>query len=62
MRGFDSMASIVKRGKAYRAQISLYKQGKHNKLSQTFLTKKEAELWALEMELAKGGGNHRSST
>lgn len=56
MRGFDRMASIVKRGKAYRAQISLYKKGKHNKLSQTFLTKKEAQLWALEMELAKGGG------
>ncbi|WP_369695499.1 Arm DNA-binding domain-containing protein, partial [Alkalibaculum bacchi] len=47
------MASIVKRGKSYRAQVSLYKHGKHKKLTKTFPTKKEAKLWALEMELAK---------
>lgn len=56
MKGIDSMASIVKRGKSYRAQVSLYKHGQHKKLSQTFSTKKEARLWALEMELAKGEG------
>ncbi|MFK3988371.1 tyrosine-type recombinase/integrase [Exiguobacterium mexicanum] len=59
------MASIVKRGKAYRAQVSLYKNGKHQKLSKTFQTKKEAELWSLEMEIAKGGGKelvHRMTT
>ncbi|EPE3379718.1 tyrosine-type recombinase/integrase [Listeria monocytogenes] len=56
MKGIDSMASIIKRGKSYRAQVSLYKQGKHKKLSKTFPTKKEAELWTLEMELAKGEG------
>ena len=50
------MASIVKRGKSYRAQVSLYKNGQHKKLSKTFATKKEATLWALEMELAKGEG------
>ena len=50
------MASIVKRGKSYRAQVSLYKHGQHRKLTQTFKTKKEAKLWALEMELAKGEG------
>jgi len=50
------MASIVKRGKSYRTQVSLYKHGQHKKLSKTFPTKKEATLWALEMELAKGGG------
>ncbi|PRY74851.1 tyrosine-type recombinase/integrase [Alkalibacterium olivapovliticus] len=50
------MASIVKRGKKYRAQVSLYKSGKHNKLTKTFKSKKEAELWALKMELAKGEG------
>ena len=54
MKGIDSMASIVKRGKSYRAQISLYKYGEHKKLTKTFPTKKEAKLWALEMELAKG--------
>src|SRR5699024_12847866 len=46
----------VKRGKSYRAQVSLYKHGQHKKLSQTFTNKKEARLWALEMELAKGEG------
>jgi len=50
------MASIVKRGKSYRAQVSLYKHGQHRKLTQTFKAKKEAKLWALEMELAKGEG------
>src|SRR5690625_1392433 len=50
------MASIVKRGKSYRAQVSLYKHGQHRKLTQTFKTKKQAKLWALEMELAKGEG------
>ncbi|MEK5171844.1 phage integrase SAM-like domain-containing protein [Heyndrickxia sp. FSL W8-0496] len=59
------MASIIKRGKSYRAQVSLYKHGKHKKLSKTFPTKREAELWALEMELAKGEGKelaHRTTT
>ena len=50
MKGIDSMASIIKRGKSYRAQVSLYKQGTHKKLTKTFSTKKEAQLWALEME------------
>ncbi len=50
------MASIIKRGKSYRAQVSLYKNGKHKKLTKSFPTKKEAELWALEMELEKGNG------
>lgn len=59
------MASIIKRGNSYRAQVSLYKHGKHKKLSKTFPTKREAELWALEMELAKGEGKelaHRTTT
>lgn len=59
------MASIVKRGKSYRAQVSLYKQGNHKKLAKTFSTKKEAQLWALEMELAKGEGKelaHRTTS
>ncbi|MBD1224024.1 tyrosine-type recombinase/integrase [Virgibacillus halodenitrificans] len=59
------MASIVKRGKSYRVQVSLYKHGQHKRISQTFPTKKEASLWALEMELAKGEGKelaHRTTT
>ncbi len=59
------MASIVKRGKSYRAQVSLYKHGQHKRISQTFPTMREANLWALEMELAKGEGKelaHRTTT
>ncbi|MCG1010385.1 site-specific integrase [Salinicoccus sp. ID82-1] len=59
------MASIVKRGKSYRAQVSLYKKGKHQKITKTFSTRREAQLWALETELEKGNGKqlaHRSTT
>lgn len=55
---------IHRRGKSYRAQVSLYKYGQHKKISQTFPAKKEAKLWALEMELAKGEGKelaHRTT-
>ena len=38
------MASIVKRGKSFRVQVSMYKHGKHNKLTKTFKSKKEAQL------------------
>ncbi|WDF05488.1 Arm DNA-binding domain-containing protein [Shouchella hunanensis] len=58
------MASIIKRGKSYRAQVSIYKKGEHKKLSKSFSTKREAKLWALEMELAKGDGKdlaHRTT-
>jgi integrase len=50
------MASIVKRGKSFRAQISLYKHGEHKKLTKTFQKKEEAKRWALENELEKGNG------
>lgn len=50
------MPSIVKRGKKFRAQISLYKHGQHKKLTKTFDSKKEAKRWALENELEKGNG------
>ncbi|MBB2507469.1 hypothetical protein G5S33_00860 [Staphylococcus cohnii subsp. cohnii] len=50
------MASIIKRGNSYRAQISLYKNGIQKKITQTFQTKKEAKLWALQAELDKGNG------
>ncbi len=65
MKGIDSMASILKRGKSYRAQVSLYRYGEYKKLTKTFATKREAKLWALEMELAKGEGKelaHRTTT
>lgn len=42
MKGIDSMASIIKRGKSFRAQVSLYKHGEHKKISKTFSTKNEA--------------------
>ncbi|EOL45055.1 tyrosine-type recombinase/integrase [Enterococcus caccae] len=50
------MASIVKRGNKFRAQISLYKHGEHKKLTKTFGTKSDATRWALENELEKGNG------
>lgn len=50
------MASITKRNNAYRVQISLYEHGEHKRITKTFTTKKEAKLWGLEMELAKGKG------
>lgn len=53
IKKIDSMASIGKRGKSYRAQVSLYKHGQHKKLSQTFTTKNEAKFWGLEIENSK---------
>lgn len=50
------MASITKRNNAYRVQVSLYEHGEHKRITKTFTTKKEAKLWGLEMELAKGKG------
>lgn len=52
------MASITKRNNAYRVQISLYEHGEHKRITKTFSTKKEAKLWSLEMELAKGKGQN----
>lgn len=50
------MAQIIKRNNSYRAIISLYKNGKYKRESKTFKNKKEAKLWAQEMELSKGRG------
>ena len=52
------MATIVKRGKSYRATISLYKQGEYKRETKTFKTKKEAKIWALSLELEKGKGKN----
>src|SRR5699024_7791741 len=49
-----NLASITKRNNAYRVQVSLYEHGEHKRITKTFTTKKEAKLWGLEMELAKG--------
>ena len=45
------MATIIKRGNAFRATVSLYKKGEYKRETKTFNTKKDAELWSLEMEL-----------
>lgn len=50
------MASIVKRGKNYRAQVSVAKYGNNEKLTKTFKSKKEAEIWAQTQELHKAKG------
>ncbi|MGK9326849.1 site-specific integrase [Aerococcus urinaeequi] len=52
------MATITKRGSSYRATISLYRNGQNNRETKTFKNKKDAELWALEMELEKGRGKN----
>ncbi|HEM3613570.1 TPA: site-specific integrase [Streptococcus suis] len=59
------MASITKRGNKYRVQISIYKHGQHKKISKSFSTKEEANIWALQNELEKGKGTelgHREIT
>lgn len=52
------MATITKRGKSYRATVSLYKKGEYKRETKTFNNKKDAELWTLEMELEKGRGKN----
>lgn len=52
------MATITKRGNSFRATVSLYKKGEYKRESKTFSNKKDAELWALEMELEKGRGKN----
>ena len=50
------MATIIKRGKSYRAEISNYKHGVNNRITKTFPTKAEAKRWAMQHEIAKGDG------
>lgn len=50
------MATIIKRGNSYRAEISNYRHGVNNRLTKTFKTKAEAKLWAMQNEIAKGNG------
>lgn len=50
------MATITKRGKSYRVQISNYKNGINNRISKTFKTLTEAKRWAMQNEIAKGNG------
>ena len=50
------MATIIKRGNSYRAEVSNYKHGVNNRITKTFKTKSEAKLWALKIEVAKGSG------
>lgn len=50
------MATIEKRGKSYRVTVSLAKKGGHQRTTKTFKNKKDAQLWALEMEVEKGKG------
>ena len=52
------MATIIKRGNSFRATVSLYRKGEYKRETKTFNNKKEAELWALEMELEKGKGKN----
>lgn len=51
-----TLGTIIKRGKSYQVQISLYKQGIPKRLTGTFKTKAEAKHWEQEMEFMKGNG------
>ncbi|MDK9844323.1 site-specific integrase [Staphylococcus equorum] len=50
------MATITKRGKSYRVQISNYKNGVNNRITKTFKTLTDAKRWAMQNEIAKGNG------
>ncbi|MEY8584556.1 tyrosine-type recombinase/integrase [Ligilactobacillus animalis] len=52
------MASIIKRGQNYRATVSLYKNGRYYRETKTFSNKKDAQIWALSLELEKGRGKN----
>lgn len=50
------MGSIIKRGKSYQVQISMYQNGIPHRETATFKTKAEAKHWEREMEIMKGNG------
>lgn len=50
------MGYITKRGASYLAQVSIFKNGKHKRLTKTFKYKSAAKRWVLENELLKANG------
>ncbi|CAH0416152.1 tyrosine-type recombinase/integrase [Periweissella fabaria] len=50
------MASFEKRGKKWRAVVSVMEAGARKKVSKTFTLKREAEAWATEMESDRNKG------
>ena len=52
------MASIIKRGKSYRAIVSITEHGKRNFLTKTFKTENEAKVWGTTLELQKAKGQN----
>ena len=54
------MAYISKQGKSYKAEVSTYKRGIKSRITKTFPTKTEAEIWAMQHEIAKGSGTDLS--
>lgn len=50
------MASFEKRGKKWRAVVSVMEAGARKKVSKTFNLKREAEAWATEMESDRNNG------
>lgn len=53
---------ITKRGTSYLAQVSIYKNGKNNRLTKTFKRKSDAKRWVLENELSKANGKDLANT
>lgn len=56
------MGYISKRGSSYLAQVSIYKNGKNNRLTKTFKRKSDAKRWVLENELSKANGKDLANT
>lgn len=50
------MATFIKRGKKILAQVSFTKDGKAHRLSKSFSSKQDAQIWAADIELKKVGG------
>ncbi|WP_029268433.1 tyrosine-type recombinase/integrase [Virgibacillus alimentarius] len=53
---------ITRRGNSYLAQVSIYKNGKSNRLTKTFKHKADAKRWVLENELSKANGKDLANT
>nr|WP_156947706.1 site-specific integrase [Virgibacillus alimentarius] len=56
------MGYITRRGNSYLAQVSIYKNGKSNRLTKTFKHKADAKRWVLENELSKANGKDLANT
>lgn len=62
MKGLDSMGCTTKRGSSYLAEVSIYKEGNHKRLTKTFKRKSDANRRVLQNELSKATGKDLANT